>query len=89
MSNKPGAHQLPYQHSQVGSNGLHPALQVVKELAPVLSQCNHLQCSKHDSSKLEVSSMSFDMSDSILLILFIMCCLLMILLPSVLYFFLP
>ena len=43
MSNQPGTHQLTHQHGQVGRNGLHPALQVVKELPSVLGQCNHLR----------------------------------------------
>lgn len=43
MGDEAGPHQLTHQHCQVGGNGLHPALQVVKQLAPVLCQGYHLK----------------------------------------------
>lgn len=43
MRDESSSHQLAHQDCEVGSNGLHPALQVVKQLTPVLRQRNDLQ----------------------------------------------
>jgi len=54
MGDEARPHELPHQHCQVGSHGRHAALEVVKQLAAVLTQLDDLQNQAASSSWLAV-----------------------------------